>query len=399
MISDFARYYPQNKMQNNNTLVLLKIISDCIFNNNPEASWQNFSTELQLELIAEADKFNLRRILYYYLKELFPKEIIRPSKIDFVTFAAKSMQREKAIADLQHIFNDNKIDFRLVKGAFLASNIYPHPALRYSCDIDLLIRNHDSRRAFDITTAHGWLSTRDFHDQTRHHLPQQIKKQVALEIHTSLFGTVKHENDLLWKEFDRKNVNLELILLHVLNHAIRHHNFLNIETAIIDVGFILKHKNIDWDYFKFLEKSFKCRGLLKLFLSSFHEFFAPCGLIYETDTPQEIKDAFKKVSFDKIRSINNQFYVSVFFWRNWKYFIKTICDILKPFTPFRMSLRFKISKRKIIYFYPYFFIKTFFIRVRKFFKIRNYLKKELPQEKTQGSKTVVKIQDYIDRQN
>ena len=71
MILDFARHYPQNKMQNNNTLVLLKIISDCIFNNNPEASWQNFSTELQLELIAEADKFNLRRILYYYLKELF----------------------------------------------------------------------------------------------------------------------------------------------------------------------------------------------------------------------------------------------------------------------------------------------------------------------------------------
>lgn len=386
-------------MQNKITKILLKTLSDCIFDKHPETGWQILSHKQQMELIAEADNFNLRRLLYYYLKDCFPKEIIRDSKIDFVTFAAKSMQREKAIADLQHIFNDNKIDFRLVKGAFLASGIYPHPALRYSCDIDLLIRNSDSRRAFDITTAHGWLSTRDFHDQTEHHLPQQTKKQVALEIHTSLFGTVKHENDFLWKEFDRKNVNLELILLHVLNHATRHHDFLNIETAIIDVGFILKQKNIDWDYFKSLEKSFKCRGLLKLFLNSYPEFFAPCGLIYEPDTPQEIKDAFKRISFSKIRSINNPFYVSVFFRRNWKYFIKTTCDILKPFTPFHLSLRFKISKRKTICFYPYFFIKTFFIRVKKFFKIRSYLKKELPQENTQGSKTVVKIQDYIDRQN
>lgn len=381
------------------TVSLLELLSACIFNNHPEIIWRKFSTHQQLELIAKADSFSLRRILYYYLKDWFPKEIIRESKIDFVSFAAKSMQREKAIAELQQLFKDNKIDFRPVKGAFLATNIYPHPALRYSSDIDLLIRNSDSRRAFDITTAHGWLSTRDFHDRTKHHLPQQTKKQVALEIHTSLFGTVKHENDFLWKEFDRKKVNPELILLHILNHAARHHNFLNVETAIIDVGFILKQNNIDWSYFKHLETMFKCRGLLDLFLNSFPEFFSPSGLVYKTNIPSEIKDAFRRVSFGNIRSIENPFYVSFFFRHGRIFFIRKTIGILGTFLPYRMALRFKATKTKIICLYPYFLIKTFCIRIRKFFKIRSYLKRELPQEKNQGSRTVVKIQDYIDRQN
>lgn len=399
MISDFARHYPQNKMQNNNTLVLLKIISDCIFNNNPEASWQNFSTELQLELIAEADKFNLRRILYYYLKDFFPKEIIRESKTDFVAFAARSMQREKAIAELKQIFNDNNIDFRIVKGAFLAYNVYPHPALRYSLDIDILIRNSDLRQAFDATTAHGWFSGCTFTPPDGYHLPRQAKKQVALEIHTTLFGTVNQENDLLWQRgFDHKNVNMELILLHVLNHA-RHHNFLNIETAIIDVGFILKHNNIDWDYFKYLEKTFKCSGMLELFLNSFPEFFTPAELVCKTNTPAEIRDALKSVSFGAIRSINHQFYISVFFCRNWKRLIRIMAEGGCSFTPSSMSLRFKVPKSKILGLYPYFFIKRSFLIIKKFFETRNYLKKELPQEKIQGCNAVAKIQDYIDRQN
>ena len=59
-------------MQNNANRLLLKILSDCIFDNHPEFLWNSLSATQQLEIIAEADKFKLRRILYYYLKNFFP---------------------------------------------------------------------------------------------------------------------------------------------------------------------------------------------------------------------------------------------------------------------------------------------------------------------------------------
>ena len=385
-------------MQNETTKNLLKLLSACIFDNHPEFIWQTFSQKQQFELIEKANLFYIQRILFYYLKDLFPKEIVRKSKIDFITFAAKSIQREKAILELQQIFNNNKIDFKFVKGAFLASYVYPNPALRYSCDIDLLVKKSDAARAFELTTSHGW--HHDNHRKTTFHLPKQTKKHIALDIHTSLFDTVSKENEKLWKEFAPRENNLELILLHILSHSVRNHNFLNIEKTLIDIGFILKQKNIDWDYFKYLEKTFKTKGILALFLNSFPEFFAPCTINELNSTvPSEIQNALKNISFCSTRPIGSQLYISFFFRHNWKNFIEKIFDVLNSFSLVNMSIRFKTSKRKILCFYPYFLIKTFFIRVIKFFKIRNYLKNELPQEKNQGSKAVVKIQDYIDRQN
>lgn len=385
-------------MQNETTKDLLKLLSACIFDNHPETIWQTFSPKQQVELIEKANLFNIQGILFYYLKELFPKEFVRKCKVDFVTLAAKSIQREKAIAELQRIFYDNKIEFRIIKGAFLASCVYPNPALRYSCDIDLLVKKSDAARAFELTTAHGWHHYN--HQKTIFHLPKQIKKHVALDIHTSLFDTVRKENEKIWQEFARKENNLELILLHVLSHSARNHNFLNVEKTLIDVGFILKQKNIDWDYFKYLEDAFKTKGIFSLFLASFPEFFAP-GIIDRANdvVPLKIQNALRDISFCSTRAIESQLYISFFFKNSWKNFKKKTIGVFNSLTLLNMSMRFKISKPKILCFYPYFLIKTFAIRIKKFFKLRNYLKKEQPQERIQGSKTVAKIQDYIDRQN
>lgn len=386
-------------MSNETTESLLKLLSACVFDNHPEVIWQKLSARQQLELIAEADKFKFRRILYYYLKEVFPKEIIRESKIDFVSFAAKSMQREQALFDLQKIFLANSIDFRFVKGAFLAYNIYPHPALRYSGDIDVLVKESDALRAFEITAAQGWTVISKNRDKTSHHFPRQCKKNVALEIHTSLFGNLKNENENLWQEFSGRNPNTELHLLHILNHAARDHNLINVETALIDAGFILKHKNLDVTYLNHLENIFKCRGLLALFLNTFPDFFSPCGITCETQTPDAIKKIFRSTIFDSNRSLGNKTYINTFFRRGYKNFLFVFLRFFASFSLHRLSIRYNISKKHILFLYPYYFIKTFLNRVKEFFQVRKLINKDLSVEQIECCRTAGTIQDYIDRQN
>ena len=386
-------------MQNNVNLLLLKILSDCIFDNHPEFLWNSLSATQQLEIIAEADNFKLRRILYYYLKNFFPKEIIRDSKVNFVSFAAKSMQREKAIEELQNIFKENKIEFRLLKGAFLISCIYPHAALRDSCDIDLLVKESDSQRAFELTSAHGWIVINKNRDKTSHHLPRQCKKNVSLEIHTTLFGNLKNENKKLWCEFSRRNPNIELHLLHILNHAVRDHNLINVETALIDVGFILKYQNIDIAYLNYLEDTFKSNGLLALFLNSFSDFFSPSEFACKTQTPDVIKKLCRSTIFDSSRSLGNKTYINTFFRRGYKNFLFIVLRFLASFSLYRMSRRYSISKMRTLLFYPYYFIKTFLSRIQEFFQVKKFIEKDISQDQLESCRTAGTIQDYIDRQN
>lgn len=386
-------------MQTDNINLLLRLISACIFERHPEISWQELASEKQIELIAEADRFNLRRILYYYLKDFFPKELARQSKIDFVSFAARSMQREKAIAELQQIFKDNKIDFRLVKGAFLASNFYPHPALRYSCDIDILVRKSDAIRAFRLTAENGWAIADNNYDKTCHHLPIQRKKNVPLELHTTLFGNIKNENEKLWREFSCRNPNIELHLLHILNHAVRDHNLINVETALIDVGFILKYQNLDIAYLNYLENTFKCKGLLALFLNSFPDFFSPGEIASKTQTPDTIKKLCRATIFDSSRSLGNKTYINTFFRRGYKNFIFIVFRFIASFSLYRLSRRYNISKTYAFLFYPYYFIKTFLSRVQEFFQVKKFIENDMSQDQRESCHYVGAIKDYIDRQN
>lgn len=377
---------------------MLNLVSACVFDDNPKLIWHSISIEDQCEVLSLADKCGYRSILYYYLKDEFPKEFSRECKLDFISLAAKSIQREKAIGEIQQIFKENQIDFTFVKGAFAAINFYPSPALRYSSDIDLLVKNSDSIRAFTIAKAHGWKPIHEFFELNKQHFPSQIKKHVFLEIHTFLFGTIKEENQELWSELKKYNYNSELCLLHILHHALRHHNFLNITKAILDVGFILKTKTINWEYFRYLEKKFLCSGLLDFLLNSFPEFFSRSGIIPQKPIPKSLQNSLKNVVLGTYPTNQFDFLVSDFSNKNMKSKIKTLLTLIASLKPAFFALKYNIPIFRAYWLYPFYFCNEILKKTQKYFTIKYSLKHQ-EGDTINNLHMEAEIYKFLDQQN
>ena len=125
------------------------------------------------------------------------------------------------------------IDVALLKGLALREWVYPHPELRVSGDIDVLVRKHDATRARNLLVARGF-SVLECHtrraDRWEIHMPpmQSPSGQVQLELHWNIIyppATVDPA-DLWAKAEDREIDGLTVWglapvhqVLHLCSHA------------------------------------------------------------------------------------------------------------------------------------------------------------------------------------
>lgn len=106
-------------------------------------------------------------------------------------------QRSTAVVEIEKAFENNKISFVPLKGAVLC-NLYPHPWMRTSSDIDILVNENDLDNAIRVLEENT-----SFHFyQKGHHDVQFINDRVHLELHFSLLTRYEKIDSIISKAWD-----------------------------------------------------------------------------------------------------------------------------------------------------------------------------------------------------
>ncbi|HCH73871.1 MAG TPA: hypothetical protein DEV87_01650 [Clostridiales bacterium] len=146
---------------------LLTIVKKEVFGGEEGFDEQLRQDENLIELFKTAKRFDMTPTVAFGLRDC---EFVKNEK------AIKYLERERVLAvsryerlehdvtELKGIFEREKLPFIMLKGAVIRK-MYPNPAERTSCDVDVLVKNEDLERAVSALTAAGYDKTeRGTHD-------------------------------------------------------------------------------------------------------------------------------------------------------------------------------------------------------------------------------------------
>ena len=166
--------------------------------------------------------------------------------------------------------NKSNIPVILLKGMYLADQIYDNPGLREMNDVDILCKKSDLMNVYTILTGMGYRSMNpvqmenvDNVTEQHHHLAPLIKDDVAaFEIHWNVTKPGKHYSinpDKLWERAEEMtfagekafSLSAEDLLLHLCAHTSYQHKFSFGLRPFLDLAEVMKQKNsqVEWDLF------------------------------------------------------------------------------------------------------------------------------------------------------
>ncbi|MBL8484325.1 MAG: nucleotidyltransferase family protein [Rhodocyclaceae bacterium] len=193
------------------------------------------------------------------------------ARFKFYTLRALGQQRELLLAG--RVLEQAGIPYVALKGAGLATQVYPHPALRPMRDVDFLVPEEDVLRAYQALQDSGLERMPEFPGDpaaalsTEHQLPSLRFPAGGgvLEIHCRLFHRTQgaeHDDDLsadplFWQRVRPLQVAGRAVpcesptdlLLHLIVHAVYNHKFDNGPLLLSDLALLLAREQIDWPLF------------------------------------------------------------------------------------------------------------------------------------------------------
>ncbi|MBU8902068.1 MAG: nucleotidyltransferase family protein [Victivallales bacterium] len=263
-------------------ILLLDILSKSIFSKKGSELIVDMDADTLELLCRKAEEHRLGILLYYYCRqyEILPELWMDKWSVEFRTMSANELRQADELKSIYKILTENDIEFAPLKGAYLAYNYYPHPALRNMSDFDILIRPKNIEKAFQVMLDNNFTSTYDF--GSLHHEPQlKSPRGFVLELHSHISPNPKRcPADALWEgcrkaEFRAQEITClspEISLLHVINHALKDHLIGGLK-GVIDVAYIFAGGNIN---VKKLEHCARKNGFydeFTLFMNIFPTFF------------------------------------------------------------------------------------------------------------------------------
>lgn len=201
---------------------------------------------------------------------------------------------------LEKLFREAKVRFAPIKGADLAYSCYPDPALRFRCDIDLLVHPDDIGRAVAVATDDGWRAPHHY----RHvqHVPSMYKKHAMLELHFTLPDFPPDTMPRIWELLPRDGestefrLSPELSLVVAFQHA-RKHRWTNSAALIADYAFLLRtYPGFDWDRTRSLAREFGM-GDPSLLCFTLPELFPPEVMPQGSPPPPEVTATMREALF------------------------------------------------------------------------------------------------------
>jgi hypothetical protein len=194
--------------------------------------------------------------------------------LELMAAVYRNGQQNYTLDLIEGVFDNAKISYIPLKGSVLR-NCYPHPWMRTSCDVDVLIRPRDSERAISALSQAGFKRLKD---SSTHDYNFLAPNKVHVELHYTLCqeGNLAACNTYLesvWEKYSspseggsRYNVSGELFLLFHLAHMGRH--LLSGGCGIrpfMDLWIINKHIPYDRDILTEMLDDTGLRSLYELF--------------------------------------------------------------------------------------------------------------------------------------
>ena len=187
--------------------------------------------------------------------------------------AMRALNYQSVLVGITRTLGAEGIEFAALKGAWLAWNAYPNPAVRTMRDIDIVVDPAKAMDAFAALDASG-LKMREhqtvpieFALANHKHLPPlwAAKQQVAVELHTRLVEIVQtrtgpdsFDNPVrLLANSDKRDVAGVSIpylaatdtLLHIIIHSAYDHRFNNGPMVLNDIAGLLSRFVVEWPRF------------------------------------------------------------------------------------------------------------------------------------------------------
>jgi len=230
----------------------------------------NLDRTTWLAFLNQANFYSLIPLLYQRLvrerpgQTLLPAEVSQLLRTTYYKSLGKNTVNFHLLGQVLQRLQEAGLRVLLLKGAYLAEQVYGDIGLRPMGDIDLLTPPDKFPQVLESLTAMGFTSERPYFEEAdgilHYHAPGLIKDGVLIELHWDLVlssSPVQFDIQHLW---DRaRPVTLEHgqawalapedLLLYLCVHTAYVHEFHNQLRSLVDIAEVLHHSadTINWD--------------------------------------------------------------------------------------------------------------------------------------------------------
>ncbi|MEY2927141.1 MAG: hypothetical protein RL367_1618 [Pseudomonadota bacterium] len=235
--------------------------------------------------------------------------------------AMKSLSLHQVLGRLHMILEPAGIDYAALKGAWLAWQAYPHPALRPMRDIDILVAHENALAVNAALLANGFelrpdaATPLDFAHAHEKHLPplRHSITNVSVEIHTRLTDYAQ-AGVVAQLDFDNvatllgRSIRAPLgrhslpflsatdSLLHLIIHTAHDHGFNNGPLVYNDIAVLLRVSQIDWGLFwQMADANLWSRGC-QLILALTEFYHGMLGIVWPDQTEAVAPELLRSVA-------------------------------------------------------------------------------------------------------
>jgi hypothetical protein len=225
------------------TLDLIKLIQELIY-----GTTHDFQVTNQEKLYKQAKDNGLSGSLYEVLQHHV--DVVIPSfQKDFYLYVAHDQKQLSMIDLVTTLFNDNDIDYKLLKGSIMKP-IYPKTYYRSMGDVDILVRVKDLDKVHTLLIERGFLL--DQGGSVHNHFTYG---DLELEIHKRLRQEEKYKEfeilDHIWEDDTYLEMELLFLIFHLKKHLVSGGIGLR---SVIDISLYIEHhlKSLDFNKFNTL---------------------------------------------------------------------------------------------------------------------------------------------------
>lgn len=310
-----------------------------------------------------------------------------------------SLARKNARENIAKIFRENDVDFVLLKGANL-QNLYPENHWRYSCDIDVLVKEKDYEKSYKIFKNAGY----DFDSRNDKHYVFTKKPYICVEIHKKLCSennffenvwqnTIEKDGSLVLK----KEFELAYLVYHIAENFSKNAG-IGIH-SVTDIYLYIKNYKNEIDekvLYDYLEKN----GILK-----FYQSLKTLGEIwFENKESSEFYDRLTDFIISGNRNGNASNAASIRMNNNKPLFFEKILFMFsKIFLPYKDLKKIYPALEKVPFFLPVFWLIRIagivFRREHRSFQRANDIFKNTNKKSIENTKEIFKELDLYNKKN
>jgi len=226
-------------------------------------------------------------------------------QVYFITLS-RGMMLYNVFTKTANLLKSNHVDFIILKGAYLAEKLYGDIALRQFCDIDLLIREKDGKKAQQVLKDAGFKS--DDYPMAAflrknigfEHYPQLIYQGVAVELHIRLnrpeetcqidtASVWQHAETVSLQGIEVKVPDLYDLLIHTCVHLHKHFQEGQVQfTGFNDIVNLLDiHADkINWEELSERCRNYRCEEIVFTYLLLVSKY-------YQLSLPENIVSSYR----------------------------------------------------------------------------------------------------------